>query len=116
MALVKGNWKCRRTGWGPEALKEMKEVSGQLATVGGGKGPIPFAPLSGNMVPIVVLFCIANPYSCPVIPGAGKGKGKGKGKGGLKGGGDSDSSDSAPEIALGKGKGKGKGGVKGGGD
>ena len=126
-AQVKGNWKCRRTGWGPEALKEMKEVSGQLAPVGGGKGPVPFAPLSGNMVPIVVLFCIANPDSGPAIPGVGKGKGrgkgKGKGKGGVKGGGDSDSSDSAPEIAVGKGKGKekgkrkgkGTGGVKGGG-
>ena len=123
-AQVKGNWKCRRTGWGPEALKEMKQVSGQLAPAGGGKGPAPFAPLSGNMVPIVVLFCIANPDSGPAIPGVGKGKGKGKGegKGGVKGGGDSDSSDSAPEIAVGKGKGKGKakgkgkgkGGVKGG--
>ena len=48
-AQVKGNWKCRRTGWGPAALKEMKEVSGQLAPVGGGKGPVPFAPLSGNI-------------------------------------------------------------------
>ena len=121
-AQVKGNWKCRRTGWGPEALKEMKEVSGQFAPVGGGKGPVPFAPLSGNMVPIVVLFCIANPDSGPAIHGVGKGKGKGKG--GVKGGGDSDSSDSAPKIAVGKGKGKekgkgkgkGKGGVKGGGD
>ena len=84
-AQVKGSWKCRRTGWGPAALKEMKEVSGQLAPVGGGKGPVPFAPLSGNMVPIVVLFCIANPDSGPAIPGVGKGKGKGKGK--RKGGG-----------------------------
>ena len=122
-AQVKGNWKCRRTGWGAEALKEMTEVSGQLATVGGGKGPVPFAPFSGNMVPIVVLFCIANPDPGPVIPGVGKGKEKGKGKGGVKGGGgDSDSSDCAPEIAVGKGKGKekgkgkGNGGVKGGGD
>ena len=67
----------------------MKEVSGQLAPVGGGKGPVPFAPLSGNMVPIVVLFCIANPYSGPAIPGVGKGKGngKGEGKGGGEGGG-----------------------------
>ena len=78
-AQVKGNWKCRRSGWGPEALKEMKEVSGQLAPVGGGKGPVPFAPLSGNMVPIVVLFYIANPDSGPVIPGVGKGKVKGGG-------------------------------------
>ena len=116
-AQVKGNRNCRRTGSGPEALKEMKEVTGQLVPVGGGKGPVPFAPLSGNMVPIVVLFSIATPDSGPVIPGVGKGKGKGKGKGG----GDSDSSDSAPEIAVGEGKGKekgkrkGKGGVKGGG-
>ena len=84
-AQVKGSWKCRRTGWGPAALKEMKEVSGQLAPVGGGKGPVPFAPLSGNMVPIVVLFCIANPDSGPAIPVVGKGKGKGKRK--RKGGG-----------------------------
>ena len=35
-AQVKGNWKCRRTGWGPAALKKMKEASGQLAPVGGG--------------------------------------------------------------------------------
>ena len=84
-AQLKGNWKCRRIGWGPAALKEMKEVSGQLAPLGGGKGPVPFAPLSGNMVPIVVLFCIVNPDSGPTIPGVGKGKGKvkGKGKGGV---------------------------------
>ena len=80
-AQVKGNWKCRRTSWGPQVLKEMKEVSGQLAPVGGGKGPVPFAALSGNMVPIVVLFCIANPDSGPVIPGVGKGKEGGEGGG-----------------------------------
>ena len=101
-AQVKGNRKLRRTGWGPEALKDMKEVSGKLSPVGGGKGPVPFAPLSGNMVPIVVLYFIAHPSSGPIVPGAGKGKGKG----GVKGGVDSDSSDSAPEIAMGKGKGK----------
>ena len=121
-AQVKGNWKCRRTRWGPQALKEMKEVSRRLAPVGGGKGPVPFAPLSGNMVPIVVLFCIANPDCGPAIPGVGKGKGKGngKGKGGVEGGGDPDSSDSAAQIAVGKGKGKekgkGKGKGKGGGE
>ena len=82
-ARVKGNWKCRRTGCGPEALKEMKDVSEKLALVGGGKGPVPFAPLSANMVPIVVLYCIANPDSGPVIPGTGERKGKG----GVKGGG-----------------------------
>ena len=60
----------------------MKDVSEKLAPVGGGKGPVPFAPLSGNMVPIVVLYCTANPDSGPVIPGAGKGKGKGGGRGG----------------------------------
>ena len=104
-AQVKVNWKCRRTGWGPEALKEMKDVSEKLAPVGGGKGPDPFAPLWANMVPIVVLYCIANRDSGPVIRGAGKGKWKG----GLKGGvGDSDSSDSDAEIAPGKGKGKEK--------
>ena len=32
-AQVKGNWKCRRTGWDPEALKEMKDVSEKLAPV-----------------------------------------------------------------------------------
>ena len=78
-AQVKGNWKCRRIGWGPEALKEMKDVSKKLAPAGGGKGPVPFPPLSGNMVPIVVLYCIANLDSGPVIPRAGKGKGKGGG-------------------------------------
>ena len=74
---MKGNWKCRRTGWGPEALKEMKDVSEKLAPGGGGKGPVPFAPLSANVVPSVVLRCIANPDSGPVISRAGKGKGKG---------------------------------------
>ena len=78
-AQVKGNWKCRRTGWGPEALKEMKDVSEKLAPVGGGKGPVPFAPLSGNMVPIVVLYCMANPDSGPVIPGLGRVRGRGRG-------------------------------------
>ena len=43
-AQVKGNWKCRRTGWGPEALKEMKEFSGQLAPVGGGQRACPLCP------------------------------------------------------------------------
>ena len=81
-ASVKGNWNGRRTGSGPTALKEMKEVSGQLAPVGGGKGLVPFARLFGNMVPIVVLFCIANRDSGRAIHGVGKGKGKGKGKGG----------------------------------
>ena len=74
---MKGNWKCRRPGWGPEAVKELKDVSEKLAPVGGGKRPVPFAPLPGNMVPIVVLYCIANPDSGPVFPVAAKGKGRG---------------------------------------
>ena len=43
-AQVKGNWKCRRNGLGPEALKEMKEVSGQLAPVWGGQRACPLCP------------------------------------------------------------------------
>ena len=80
-AQVKGNWKCRRTGWGLEALKEIKEVSGQLAPVGGAKGLSPLPPCRAT-------WCLLWYYHFgPVIRGVGQGKGKGKGKGKRKGGG-----------------------------
>ena len=63
--------------WGRQ---EMKDVSKKLPPVGGrGKGPVPFARLTGNMVPLVVLYCIANPDSGLGIPKGGKGKAKGGG-------------------------------------
>ena len=51
-AQVKGNWKCRRIGCGPEALKEMKDVSEKLAAVwvggGGGQRAFPLCPTLGQ--------------------------------------------------------------------
>ena len=47
-AQVKGSWKCGSTCWGPEALKEMKQVSEKLAPVGGGRRACPLCPPLGQ--------------------------------------------------------------------
>ena len=71
------------------------------------------------MVPIVVLFCITNRDSGPVILGLGKGKGKGKGKGGVKGGVIQTLQTLPQRLQWGRGRRRGRergrGGVKGGG-
>ena len=46
-----GNITLRRTGWGPSVLKEIQKVARDLPPVGG-KGPVPFAPLTGNIVAV----------------------------------------------------------------
>ena len=53
-----GNITLRCTGWGPAMLKEIWKVARDLPPVGG-KGLVPFAPLAGNMVPLVMLHQIA---------------------------------------------------------
>ena len=53
---VLGHMKKRRTGWASTVLKEFAKVAEELPPVwGGGKGPMLFAPLIENMVPMVVL-------------------------------------------------------------
>ena len=49
-----GNLTLRRTGWAPAVLKHFAKVARDLPPVGG-KGLVPFAPLTGNMVPLVML-------------------------------------------------------------
>ena len=51
---VPGNMKHWRTGWAPSVLKEIAKVAEELPPVGA------FAPLTGNMVPLVVLHQVAN--------------------------------------------------------
>ena len=53
-----GNVTLRRTGWGPAVLKKIQKVATKLPPVGG-KGPVSFAPLTGNMVPLVMLHQLA---------------------------------------------------------
>ena len=118
-AEVKGNSKCRRTGWGLEALREMKDVSGKLARVGWGQRACPLCPPSrATWCPLWYFTALR----IMIVALLSLGRVRGRGRGGVKGGGgDSDSLDSDPEIAMGKGKekekgkGKGKGGGEGGG-
>ena len=65
-----GNLTLRRTGWAPAGLKEFAKVAKELPPVRG-KGAVPFAPLMGNMVPLVMLHQIA-------IVGEGKGESEGE--------------------------------------
>ena len=53
-----GNLSLRCTGWAPGVPKEIAKVARELPSVGG-KGPVPFAPLTGNMVLLVMLHHIA---------------------------------------------------------
>ena len=53
-----GKLTLQHTGWAPAVLKEFSKVAKELPPVGG-KGPVPFAPLTGNMVPVVMLHHIA---------------------------------------------------------
>ena len=82
-AKVKGNWKCRRTRGGPEALKEMKEVTRQLAPVGGGKGPVPppspatWCPLWYFVASRTLILALLS-----LVWVRGKGRGRGRGRGG----------------------------------
>ena len=55
---VPGNIALRRTGWAPSVRKEFAKVAEEVPPVRG-KGPVPFAPIIGNMVPLVVLHQIA---------------------------------------------------------
>ena len=59
-----GNVGLRHTGWAPTLLKEFAKVAEELPPVGG-KGPVPFAPLTQNMVPLVVLHEIATATPSP---------------------------------------------------
>ena len=65
-----GNLTLRRTGWAPAVLKEFTKVARELPPVGG-KGLVPFAHLTGNMVPLLMLRHIA-------IMGEGKGESEGE--------------------------------------
>ena len=84
-AQTPGVLKPRRTGWGPEVPQELQKVARELPPVGG-KGSVPFAPLSWNMVPLVLMHQIViarqvEPEPEPQSPGGKGGKGgKGKGK------------------------------------
>ena len=42
------------TAWGPVVLKEIQKVAPNMLPVGG-KGPVPFAPITRNMGPLVML-------------------------------------------------------------
>ena len=53
-----GNISLKRTGWGHAVLNEFQKVATELPHVGG-KGPVPFAPLTENMVSLVMLHQIA---------------------------------------------------------
>ena len=54
------NMKHRRTGWDPTVLRQIAKVAQELPPFGeGGAGAVPFAPLIGNIVPVVVLHQIA---------------------------------------------------------
>ena len=83
-AQVKGSWKCRRTGWGPAALKEMKEVSGQLAPVGGAKGLSPLPPSPATWYPLWYFFASRTLTLAllSLVWVRGKGRGRGRGRGG----------------------------------
>ena len=64
---VPGHMKKRRTGRAPTCLEEFAMVAEALPPWGGGggKGPLPFAPLTGNMVTMVVLHQLATRDSPP---------------------------------------------------
>ena len=49
-----GSLTLRRMGRAPAVLKEFVKVATELPPVGG-KGPVPCAPLTGNMFPLVML-------------------------------------------------------------
>ena len=51
------NLSLRRTGWAPSVVKDITKVAGELPGCVG-KGPVPFAPLTGNNVPAVMLHQI----------------------------------------------------------
>ena len=57
LVAVPGNLALRRIRLAPTLLKSAK-VAEELPRVGG-KGPAPFAPLTGNVVPLVALHHIA---------------------------------------------------------
>ena len=63
--VTTGNLTLRRTGWAPTVLKEFAKVAKELPPMGG-KGPLPFAPLTGNMFPLVMLCCFAS--ATPLSP------------------------------------------------
>ena len=82
-AQVKGNWKCRRTGWGPKDLKAMKGVCEKWAPVGGSKGPVPFAPLWPTWCRLWYFAALR----ILIMAVLSLGRVRGRGRGGVKGGG-----------------------------